>query len=216
MQARAKFPGPLLPAMGNHECTGATASNCGLGNKDGFPANYSAFLEEMLRPIHQALPYYVARIAAADASWSAKLVFIAANAWDSTQARWLEAALSVPTTYTFVVRHEPNEARSAPGTVPSEAIVVQHPLTLEILRACPLVFPPREPHRHRKRRGTARGGEGVRLCDCGQAGGRRPLRGRDRLPHRASRPGLSLCGDAGRAHREGAEARVVTPFRAPC
>ena len=53
LQARARFPGPLFPALGNHECTGATSSNCGAGAADGVTANYSAFLEKMLAPIGQ-------------------------------------------------------------------------------------------------------------------------------------------------------------------
>ena len=39
-------------------------------------------------------------------SWTAKLVFIAANAWDGTQQFWLDNVLGEPTTYTFCVRHE--------------------------------------------------------------------------------------------------------------
>ena len=38
-RARA-FTGMLYPAMGNHECTGATASNCGPGAADGITKNY--------------------------------------------------------------------------------------------------------------------------------------------------------------------------------
>ena len=33
----------------------------------------------------------------------AKFVFIAANAWDSTQQSWLQTQLADPTTYTFVI-----------------------------------------------------------------------------------------------------------------
>jgi hypothetical protein len=132
LAARAKFPGVVLPAMGNHECTGYTSSNCGFGNKDGFTPNYTAFLEKMLRPIHETVPYYVVTSSAADRSWTSKLVFIAANAWDDTQATWVETALSMPTTYTFVIRHESAEATTAPGTTPSEAIVKAHSFTLEI------------------------------------------------------------------------------------
>lgn len=132
LAARAKFPGVMLPAMGNHECTGYTSSNCGFGNKDGFTTSYTAFLEKMLRPIDETLPYYLVTLGAADHSWTAKLVFVAANAWDATQAAWLETSLSIPTTYTFVVRHESADATTAPGTMPSEAIVKAHPFTLEI------------------------------------------------------------------------------------
>lgn len=38
----------------------------------------------------------------------------------------------MPTTYTFVIRHEPYYSDKAPGVTPSEAIIAQHPLTLMI------------------------------------------------------------------------------------
>jgi hypothetical protein len=132
MAARAKFPGPFFPAMGNHECTGATASNCGSGNTNGETTNYKNFLSTMLGPISQTNPYYSMKISATDGSWTSKFVFIAANAWDSAQSSWLETTLAETTTYTFVIRHEANEANTAPGTTPSEAIVTKYPLTLEI------------------------------------------------------------------------------------
>jgi Calcineurin-like phosphoesterase len=133
MQARARFPGPLFPALGNHECTGATSSNCGPGGRDGVTANYSAFLEKMLAPIGKATPYYAVDLAAADATWTAKFVFVAANAWSSAQEAWLESALAKPSTYTFVVRHEPASATSAPGVTPSELVMARHPYTLAIV-----------------------------------------------------------------------------------
>ena len=132
MQARAKFPGPWFPAMGNHECNGYTASNCGSGATDGLTANYSNFISTMLGPISQTNPYYAIKINASDSSWTSKFVFIAANAWDSTQSSWLSSTLAETTTYTFVMRHEANEANTAPGTTPSEDIVTKYPVTLEI------------------------------------------------------------------------------------
>ncbi len=103
LQARARFPGPLFPALGNHECTGATSSNCGPGGVDGVTANYAAFLEKMLAPIGKTAPYYAVMVAAADASWTAKFLFIAANAWSGEEESWFDAALARPSTYTFVV-----------------------------------------------------------------------------------------------------------------
>ena len=50
MTARSHYSGTQYPAMGNHECTGATASNCGQGNTDGMTANYSQFMSTMLAP----------------------------------------------------------------------------------------------------------------------------------------------------------------------
>jgi hypothetical protein len=132
MSARANFPGQQFPAMGNHECNGYTASNCGSGNTDGVTDNYSNFISTMLGPLGQTKPYYSIDIKAPDGSWTSKLVFVAANAWDSTQSSWLDATLAVATTYTFVIRHEATEANTAPGVTPSDSIIAKYPLTLEI------------------------------------------------------------------------------------
>jgi hypothetical protein len=133
LQARARFTGALFPAMGNHECTGATASNCGAGSADGVTSNYAAFVAKLLAPIGARAPYFLVEAAAPDRSWTAKLVFVAANAWSSAQSTWLDATLARPTTYTFVVRHEPASATTAPGVAPSEAILARHPYTLAIV-----------------------------------------------------------------------------------
>ncbi len=135
--ARARFSGAFFPAFGNHECSGYTRSNCGEGLADGTPTNYKQYLAKMLTPIGKTLTYYTVRVdsdasvAPADA-WSAKLVFVAPNAWTTAQAEWLEAELAKETTYTFIVRHEPRKADTAPGTTPSEEIMARHPLTLAI------------------------------------------------------------------------------------
>jgi len=130
MTARSAFTGPLYPAMGNHECTGATDSNCGAGSRDGITANMSDFVSMMLTPVSINTPYYVENISAADHSWTAKLVFVACNAWSTTQGTWLDQALTPQTTYTFVVRHESNSAVSQTPCMASEAIINAHPLTL--------------------------------------------------------------------------------------
>jgi Calcineurin-like phosphoesterase len=129
-QAQRLFQGPVFAAMGNHECNGWTSSNCGPEGRDGEPTNYREFLRQLLGPVHQTRPYYAIPIAAADRSWTAKVVVIAANAWDQGQAQWLEQALSEPTTYTFAVRHENSASTTAPGVIPSDAILERHPLTL--------------------------------------------------------------------------------------
>jgi hypothetical protein len=128
--ARAHYDQPVYAAMGNHECTGSTTSNCGDGAADGVTANSTAFLDRMVRPLGANRPWYVVHLAAADGTWTAKLVVIAANAWSDEQAAWLDAALAAPTTYTFVVRHEPDYATSVDGVNKSGAIVAAHPLTL--------------------------------------------------------------------------------------
>ncbi len=117
--------------MGNHECTGATDSNCGSG-KDGVTKNMTTFLTTML-PSGVTSPYYVENITAKDDSWTAKFVFVACNAWDSTQSTWLDQQLSVSTTYTFVVRHEGTDALSQTPCSASQTVIDAHPLTLLIV-----------------------------------------------------------------------------------
>jgi hypothetical protein len=113
--------------MGNHECTGATASNC--PNLNETP-NIQAFMKMV--PAGVTKPYY--RIDVPTPLGKAKLVFIAANAWDSTQSSWLATQLADPTTYTFVMRHEPTSSSGVPtGVTASESIVSAHPFTVEML-----------------------------------------------------------------------------------
>jgi hypothetical protein len=135
MKARSAFSNVVFPAMGNHECTGATVSNCGAGTTDGVTNNYTEFVSQMLSPIGQTEPNYVVNINATDGTWTSKIVVVAGNAWTSATATWLDSALSQPTTYTFIVRHEPSAACSAgpPGCSGSEAIMRQHPYTLAIV-----------------------------------------------------------------------------------
>jgi len=90
-------------------------------------------MNAMLAPIQKTKPYYSINVAATDSSWTAKFVFVAANAWDTTQANWLDTTLSASTTYTFVIRHESNTATTAPGVTPSKQIMAKHPLTLLIV-----------------------------------------------------------------------------------
>lgn len=127
------FPGPVFPAMGNHECTGYTKSECGSGdgNPDGMTTNLTEFIGQLLGPISQPKPYYAIPLHATDGSWTAKVVVVAANAWDDVQSAWLEQALSPSTTYTFVVRHEPSSVGGkCPGVPPSDAIIQAHPYTM--------------------------------------------------------------------------------------
>jgi hypothetical protein len=133
VNARGSYAGVQFAAMGNHECTGGTASNCGTGNVNGLTNNYNAFMSALLGPIQQTSPYYVINVNAPDKSWTAKFAFIAANAWTSAQSTWLDTTLAVPTTYTFVVRHESASADTAPGVIPSEAIMAKHPYTMAIV-----------------------------------------------------------------------------------
>jgi hypothetical protein len=133
LQARASFTNTMFPAMGNHECNGYTASNCGSGNTDGVTENYTAFLTQLLAPVQQTNPYYAINVNGTGGAWTAKFVFIAGNAWDGAQSSWLTTTLAQTTTYTFIVRHESASANTAPGVTPSEAIMAKYPYTLAIV-----------------------------------------------------------------------------------
>jgi hypothetical protein len=134
LRAASQFQGQLFPAMGNHECQNHVSSNCCPTCTGGTPAAYQAFLWMLGRVgLPNQLPYYVVHFAGSDPArpWTAKFVFIAANAWDDGQAAWLTGALGEATTYTFVVRHEPDyENDACLGCAASDAIVKQHPYTL--------------------------------------------------------------------------------------
>lgn len=135
LAAAAQFPGPIYLTMGNHECTGYTSSECGSDNPDGVTENYTAFVQTLLGglKVDTTTPYYVETVAAGEGQ-TAKFVFVAANAWDQAQASWLDSTLAVPTTYTFVLRHEPTSAaRDCPGITPSDAVLANHPLTMKIV-----------------------------------------------------------------------------------
>ncbi|HWL86796.1 MAG TPA: lamin tail domain-containing protein, partial [Polyangiaceae bacterium] len=98
MSARALYSGKYLPTMGNHECNGFTDSNCPVGSFTGMTQDY---INTIVKPsTGQSNPYFSALYTASNGSWSAKFIFIAANAWDTTQNSWLKATLAVPTTYT--------------------------------------------------------------------------------------------------------------------
>jgi len=117
----AGYKGVQFPAFGNHECTGGDTSNCGSGNTNGITPNYNAFMSQLLGPIQKTTPYYVINVNATDSSWTSKFVFVAANAWDSTQQSWLTTTMAQKTTYTFVIRHERTEdyPSEAPASIPT-------------------------------------------------------------------------------------------------
>lgn len=133
-QASRAFHGQLFPSLGNHECGNRVSSNCCRGCSDGLTANYQAFLALLARlGLPHDAPYYAVRLASSDPSrpWIAKFVLVAPNAWDDAQARWLERTLAEPTTYTFIVRHEPDyDDDVCPGCGPSDAIIKRFPYTL--------------------------------------------------------------------------------------
>jgi hypothetical protein len=123
LSAEGAFTKPVFRTMGNHECTGATASNCPNGTET---YNVRAFMMQLVP--FAAKPYYSFTVHTQ--MGDAKFVFVAANAWDSTQQSWLEAELGQPTQYTFVIRHEPPGNTDAPGAAASDTIINSHPLTV--------------------------------------------------------------------------------------
>jgi hypothetical protein len=133
LQARANFSNPEYPTMGNHECTGATKSNCGPGTTNGLTTIYNTYVAKMLTPLGIHNPYYSLLVTPPNNAWSAKVVFVAANAWTSAQATWLDSILSQPSTYTFIVRHESSQATTGPGVTPSAQIIAAHAYTMLIV-----------------------------------------------------------------------------------
>jgi hypothetical protein len=131
--ARNVFSNIVFPVMGNHECTGQVTSNCGAGNPDGITTNYTQFIARMLQPIGQSQPYYTINFNGPGNAWTAKFVMLACSAWTSAQGTWMDAQLSKPTTYTFVVRHAGTIANTVPCVTPSDQILANHPYTLLIV-----------------------------------------------------------------------------------
>ena len=129
LSARKAFSNPVFFALGNHECTGKTDSNCGAGNPWGEPVNYKNFLAKLLGP-DAKLPYYSVQIRSTSKAWDAKILVVAANAWTAAQGKWLEEQLAKSTTYTFVVRHEGSFVKNGPpGLAASTEILAKYPYT---------------------------------------------------------------------------------------
>jgi hypothetical protein len=121
MAARAHYTGKFLPTMGNHECNGFTDSNCPPGSFTGMTQDY---INTIVSPsTSQTNPWFSALYLANDGSWSAKFIFTAANAWNTTQQSWFSSTMAVHTTYTFIVRHEPANDARAPGVTPTESVM---------------------------------------------------------------------------------------------
>jgi hypothetical protein len=121
----ANYSGRLLPTMGNHEGCGTNAATTGSCTSwtSGLVHDY---LVDVVLPTtgQSSSPFYSIAVYG---SWgTAKFVHVAANAWTSAQETWLTNTLNVPTNYTFVIRHEPNNDARAPGVTPSEALYSSH------------------------------------------------------------------------------------------
>jgi hypothetical protein len=114
--------------MGNHECDGYTADNCTSATN-----NYTAYYNALVAPLGKTLPYYTVPINAIDGSWTAKVIILACNYWSTTQQSWLSTELAKPTTYTFVVRHEPASATTAPCVSDVESLLASNPYNLSLV-----------------------------------------------------------------------------------
>ena len=116
LAAESRFRGHVFHSMGNHECTGASASNCPLGSETAQIRVYRT----RLAPAY-ATPYFdwVITTDLGDAHFIAT----APNAWSASQQAWLDRALARPALYTIVIAHEPPGDRQAPGSVAIESAV---------------------------------------------------------------------------------------------
>ncbi len=126
--------GQTYPSLGNHECDySVTSANCAGQTTN---PNFNAYLNTLLGGLGlPSAPYFAVFFQSSDHTrpWTAKFIFSAPNAWDDAQNTWLGEAFAIPTTYTFLVRHEPStNAGGAPGVAPSEAVAAANPLTLKL------------------------------------------------------------------------------------
>jgi hypothetical protein len=128
MTARKNFPGPMFPAMGNHECDELTNVNCA-GSGSQTP-DYTTYMNTMGSPLQLTEPYYDEMFAAPDNSWTAHFSFIACNYWDSTQLAWEQTSLATPATYHFVVRHLDVADLSTSPCSDSQPPIAANPLTI--------------------------------------------------------------------------------------
>jgi hypothetical protein len=121
--AMAKYSGTVFGAMGNHECTSLSALNCASWDSAAFQAYRAA----LVTPLGKAKAYYTVPFSALDGSWTAKLIVLACNDWDTTQRDWFTAEMAKPTTYTLVARHQPS---GGPCTGDADQIMTTQPYDL--------------------------------------------------------------------------------------
>ena len=119
LSAEQPYGGFVFHAMGNHECEGWTASNCPDGDETGQVQAWYDYLWTF-----SDVPYL--RFDVETGSGKARFLILAPNAWNTAQEAWLQNALADDTDYTFILRHEPPDATSAPGVEESGAIIENH------------------------------------------------------------------------------------------
>ncbi len=138
VDAGQRFPGQVYPAMGNHECDWSTSNDDCFGQANN--PNFTAYLQGILGGfgLPATSPYFVVLFSSSDPTrpWTAKFVFMAPDYWDTsgnTQEIWLEKVLAQPTTYTFLVRHQPTDnSANAPGVAESDALLQTYPFTIKL------------------------------------------------------------------------------------
>ena len=130
--ALASFHAPLFMTMGNHECLfaiGGTLDDCGANNPTD-PA-YTTFLTA-LAPT-SSKPYYFRDVQTV--MGLVRFVFIADDAWDTTQADWLQQTLTAADTqanYTIVAQHH-SLGSSNTGNYPAiVALIKAHKYALHL------------------------------------------------------------------------------------
>jgi hypothetical protein len=121
--AERPFTKPIFHAMGNHECWGPTGVNCPNYNET---PNARLFMSRLFT--FSRRPWYDFTVTTSKGD--AKFVLIAQNAWNDEQKQWLETTLARPSTYTFIVRHQPSGTWTTPGLDECDQIVSAHPYTL--------------------------------------------------------------------------------------
>jgi hypothetical protein len=145
MAATKHYTGTWFMTMGNHECTGTP---CLAGSTN---ANYQAYMAA-LAPI-STKPYY--RVDVQTSKGLVSLVVVADNAWDSTQASWLQSTLTATdtqATYTLVARHHPIGDSSVSTNSEIEQMVLSHKFSLFLTG-----------HSHEYRHSTSNGGRSIVL-----------------------------------------------------
>ncbi len=115
LAAEQHYGGHVFHALGNHECSGGTLSNCMAGDET---PNVTAFRTRLIGD-QPALYYdWTVHTSLGDAHFIAT----APNGWSSSQGAWLTRVLAQPAQYTFVIAHEPP---TSPGIPPASDTIEQ-------------------------------------------------------------------------------------------
>lgn len=110
LDAESHYHGHIFHALGNHECTGGTLSNCANGSET---PNVVGFRHRLVGD--QPALYYDFTVHTSQGD--AHFIVTAPNAWTSSQDAWLTRMFAVQARYTFVVTHEPPTSPGVPTAV---------------------------------------------------------------------------------------------------